>query len=417
MTTILRGNILHTPAFGQLEAVPEGYLVLEEGAVEGVFDKLPERYAACPVTDYGGALILPSFADMHLHAPQYAMMGMGMDLPLLEWLDAYTFRTEARYADLDFARTVYRQLARDLISWGTTRVVMFASRHTDATLILMEELERAGVTGLVGKVNMDRNGGPAQEATEESVRETIRWLEGCDFEHIKPIITPRFTPSCTDGLMEELGRIARERDLPVQSHLSENTGEIAWVKELHPDCRQYWETYDKYGLWKEGTLMAHCVHSDGREQEAMKRAGVWAVHCAASNWNLCSGTAPVREMLDRGLHVALGSDVAGGETLSMAQMTAMTIRASKVKQIETGAAFLTVPEALYLATAAGQRYFGVKCGFQPGDKLHAIVVDDSDMPAAAKELSLLERTERMIYNMERKDIKAVYSEGRLVHRA
>ena len=164
--------------------------------------------------------------------------------------------------------------------------------------------------------------------------------------------------------------------------------------------------------------MAHCVHSDEREQEAMKRAGVWAVHCAASNWNLCSGTAPVREMLDRGLHVALGSDVAGGETLSMAQMTAMTIRASKVKQIETGTAFLTVPEALYLATAAGQRYFGVKCGFQPGDKLHAIVVDDSDMPAAAaKELSLLERTERMIYNMERKDIKAVYSEGRLVHRA
>ena len=169
MTTILRGNILHTPAFGQLEAVPEGYLVLEEGTVEGVFDKLPERYAACPVTDYGGALILPSFADMHLHAPQYAMMGMGMDLPLLEWLDAYTFRTEARYADPDFARTVYRQLARDLISWGTTRVVMFASRHTDATLILMEELERAGVTGLVGKVNMDRNGGSAQETDRKSV--------------------------------------------------------------------------------------------------------------------------------------------------------------------------------------------------------------------------------------------------------
>ncbi len=417
MTTILRGNILHTPAFGRLETAPGGFLILEDGVIEGVFERLPERYAACPVTDYGGALILPSFADMHLHAPQYAMMSMGMDLPLLDWLDTYTFRTEARYEDTDFAREVYRQLARDLLAWGTTRVVMFASRHTDATLILMEELERAGVTGLVGKVNMDRNGGPAQETTEDSIRETLRWLENCHFEHIKPIITPRFTPSCTDGLMAELGKIARERNLPVQSHLSENTGEIAWVKELHPDCGQYWETYEKYGLWKDGALMAHCVHSDRREQEAMAEAGVWAVHCAASNLNLCSGTAPVREMIDRGLRVALGSDVAGGETLSMAHMTAMTIRASKLKQMETGAPFFTVPEALYLGTAAGHRYFGAKGGFQPGDALHAVVVDDSDMPASAKELSLLERTERILYNMERKHIKAVYSEGRLVHRA
>ena len=417
MTTILRGNIIHAPAFGTLETIPRGYLVLEDGTIQGVFPDLPERYGSCPVEDCGQALIMPSFADLHLHAPQYPMLGMGMDLPLLDWLDTYTFRTEARFEDTDYARRVYRQLARELIAWGTTRVAMFSSRHTDATLILMEELENAGVTGYVGKVNMDRSSGPAQEGTEESVRETLRWLENCHFAHIKPILTPRFTPSCSDGLLEALGKLAAERNLPVQSHLSENTGEITWVRELHPDCGQYWETYDKYGLWKPGTLMAHCVYSDRREQEAMAGSGVWAVHCAASNLNLCSGTAPVREMLDRGLHVALGSDVAGGETLSMAQMTAMTIRASKVKQIETGAAFLTVPEALYLATAAGQRYFGVKCGFQPGDKLHAIVVDDSDMPAAAKELSLLERTERMIYNMERKNIRAVYSEGRLVHRA
>ena len=132
---------------------------------------------------------------------------------------------EARFQDPDFARVVYRALAEDLISSGTTRVAMFSSRHTDATLILMEELERAGVTGLVGKVNMDRNGGAVQEGTEESLSETLRWLEHCRFEHVKPILTPRFTPSCTDGLMEALGRLAAERDLPVQSHLSENVSE------------------------------------------------------------------------------------------------------------------------------------------------------------------------------------------------
>ena len=416
MTTILRGNIIHAPAFGALETIPQGYLVLEDGTIQGVFPDLPERYGSCPVEDCGQALIMPSFADLHLHAPQYPMLGMGMDLPLLDWLDTYTFRTEARFEDTDYARRVYRQLARELIAWGTTRVAMFSSRHTDATLILMEELENAGVTGYVGKVNMDRSSGPAQEGTEESVRETLRWLENCHFAHIKPILTPRFTPSCSDGLLEALGKLAAERNLPVQSHLSENTGEITWVRELHPDCGQYWETYDKYGLWKPGTLMAHCVYSDRREQEAMAGSGVWAVHCAASNLNLCSGTAPVRELIARGVHVALGSDIAGGDQLAMSRAAVMAIRASKIRRMEAGGDFLTVPEAYYLGSTAGHLYFGGGAGFEIGHKLHAIVVDDSSLPEPARELTLAERFERSIYLMEKEHIRAVYSEGRLLPR-
>lgn len=411
MTAILHGNIIHAPSFGSLETIPSGYLILEDGVLQAVTPTLPERYAACPVTDYGDALIMPSFADLHLHAPQYPMLGMGMDLPLLEWLDTYTFRTEARFEDEAYARQVYRQLARDLITSGTTRVSAFSSRHTDATLILMEELENAGVTGYVGKVNMDRNSGPSQEETAESLSETLRWLENCHFSLVKPILTPRFTPSCTDGLMEELGKLAADRDLPVQSHLSENTGEIAWVKELHPNCAQYWESYRKYGLWKDRTLMAHCVHSDQREQEAMAASGVWAVHCAASNVNLCSGTAPVRELIERGVRVALGSDIAGGDQLAMNKVTVMSIRASKLQQMETGKPFLTVPEAYYLASTAGHLYFGGGAGFQPGYKLHAIVVDDSTLPEPTRPLTLAERFERSIYLMEKRHIKAVYSEG------
>lgn len=411
MTAILHGNIIHAPSFGSLETIPSGYLILEDGVLQAVTPTLPERYAACPVTDYGDALIMPSFADLHLHAPQYPMLGMGMDLPLLEWLDTYTFRTEARFEDEAYARRVYRQLARDLITSGTTRVSAFSSRHTDATLILIEELESVGVTGYVGKVNMDRNSGPSQEETAESLSETLRWLENCHFSLVKPILTPRFTPSCTDGLMEELGKLAADRDLPVQSHLSENTGEIAWVKELHPDCAQYWESYRKYGLWKDRTLMAHCVHSDRREQEAMAASGVWAVHCAASNVNLCSGTAPVRELIERGVRVALGSDIAGGDQLAMNKVTVMSIRASKLQQMETGKPFLTVPEAYYLASTAGHLYFGGGAGFQPGYKLHAIVVDDSTLPEPTRPLTLAERFERSIYLMEKRHVKAVYSEG------
>ena len=413
MTTILRANLIHTPALGRLETIPRGYLVLEDGVIRGLYEALPEEWAACPVTDYGEALLMPSFADLHLHAPQYPMLGMGMDLPLLDWLDAYTFRTEARFADLDYARRVYRRLAGELIAWGTTRVAVFSSRHTDATLVLMEELERAGVTGYVGKVNMDRNSGPAQETTAQSVDETLRWLEACRFDHIRPILTPRFIPSCTDSLLEALGKLARERDLPVQSHLSENQGEIQLVARLHPDCAHYWEGYRKYGLWKAGTLMAHCVHSGEAEQRAMAESGVWAVHCAASNVNLCSGTAPVRRLLEQGVQVVLGSDIAGGDQLAMNQVIVSSIRASKIRQMETGEAFLTVPEAYYLGSTAGHRYFGGG-SFAPGQPLHAIVVDDTEMPRPVRELRLEERFERALYLMEKRHIRAVYSEGRKV---
>ena len=420
MVQVLKGNIVQAPALGELQITEQGYLVLEDGVIRGVYDRLPLEYATAPLVDYGQALVMQSFADMHLHAPQYPMLGMGMDLPLLEWLDTYTFPTEARFADTDYARRVYRRLASDLITSGTTRVCMFSSLHTEATWILMDELERAGVTGYVGKVNMDRNGLPGvlEETTEESIRETVRWLDGCHFEHVRPIITPRFTPSCTDELMTALGKLARERELYVQSHLSENTREIDWVRELHPDCKQYWETYDKYGLWKDHTVMAHCVHSDQRERAAIRDAGVVVVHCADSNVNICSGLCPVRQMVNEGLWVTLGSDIAGGAQLPMYKVITMSIRTSKARRVTDGwhPDFLTVPEGYYLGTTAGHRYFGAGDGFAVGDKLHAVVIDDGDFPEASHPLSVRERFERAIYMTHRHNIVSVWSDGREVVR-
>ena len=419
--TILKGVIVSAPAFGKLEITENGFLAAEDGVITGVFPALPERYAGAEVEDCGDALILQAPADLHLHAPQYPMLGCGMDLPLLEWLNAYTFPTEARFADPDYAREVYRELARELIQNGTTRVCMFSSLHRRATLILMEELEKAGVTGYVGKVNMDRNGIPAlQEETEDSKRETLLWLEACqDFRHIKPILTPRFTPSCTDDLMAFLGKLAAERGLPIQSHLSENTGEVAWVKELHPDCRQYWETYAKYGLWTDRTLMAHCVWSDQRERAAMREAGVTVVHCPDSNQNLCSGVAPVRRMLNEGLRVALGSDVAGGDHLSMFDVTAAAIRASKARRIMDGwegTDFLTVAEGWYLAVSAGAAFFGEKPGFAPGNSLHALVLEDGGLPQPHP-MTPEERLERCVYRRQEGALRAVWSQGRKVFSA
>ena len=415
-TRIIKGNIISAPEFGKIEITEKGYLIAIDGKIKGTFQKLPEEFAECAVEDYGDALVMQSFADMHLHAPQYPMLGMGMDMPLLDWLNTYTFPTEACFKDNEFARKAYHRLAYELAAKGTTRVSMFSSIHRESTLILMEELENAGITGYVGKVNMDRNGGKDyQEMTEESIFETVKWLEACNFEHIKPMITPRFTPACTDELMQELGRIAKEKDLPIQSHLSENTGELALVKELHPDCEQYWETYAKYGLWNEKTLMAHCVWSDARERKAIKDAGVWAIHCASSNENLVSGYAPVRVMLNEGLNVVLGSDIAGGDHLSMSKNVTAAIRASKARRIMDNwqTDFLTVEEAFYLGTSAAAPFFGEKPGFAPGNTLHAIVVEDDTLPMVHP-LSVHERFERCVYRREHGAMLAVYSEGRKI---
>lgn len=416
--SVLKGHIVSAPKLGKLEITENGYLVLDDGVIVGIYDALPERWQNAPIADYSGKLILQSFADMHMHAAQFPMLSIGLDLPLLDWLQRYAFPTEARFSDVGYAREVYAELAKKLLHYGTTRVVAFGSLHADATIVLMEELEKAGVTGYVGKVNMDRNAMPGVygETTEDSMRDTIRFLDAAErFTKVKPIITPRFTPSCTNELMEFLGKIVRERGLRVQSHLSENRQEIAWVRELHPDCSEYWETYDKYGLFGDHTVMAHCVHSSAREREVMKQRNVLVAHCPDSNINICSGIVPVRTMLNEGLWVALGSDIAGGAELPMNRAITGAIRMSNARHIVSDWQddFLTVEEAFYLGTTSGARYFGAGDGFAAGDALHAIVVDDEGL-SSAKDLSVLERLKRALNLMDDRNIIAVYSEGRKV---
>ena len=418
--TIIKGTILSAPTLGQLDALPGGYLVAEDGLIRGVYGSLPEQYAGAPVEDWGDALILQSFADLHLHAPQYPMLGMGMDLPLLDWLNAYAFPTEARFADTGYAREIYSRLARELIANGTTRVCMFSSLHTDATLILMEELEKAGVTGYVGKVNMDRNAAPGllEETTEESRRETLRWLDACqDFRLVKPMLTPRFTPSCTDELMAFLGKLAAERDLPVQSHLSENRSEIAWVGQLHPECASYTEVYRDYGLLRRGcTIMAHAVHLTGREEAILREEGVTLAHCAQSNTNLSSGVMPLRRSLSEGLRCCVASDVAGGHAAAMNRHVAATVGLSKLRALDHPEERpLSLPEALYLATKGPGEFFGKVGSFEPGYDFDALVVDVDELDGRLSRTPF-EKLEQFLYDGDDRDILARYSRGSLVEK-
>lgn len=422
MNEILIGNIIHAPKFGTLEILSRGYMVLNDGKIAGLYKneaEIPANYTANAIKhDFGDKLILQAFCDTHLHAPQYPMLGMGMDLPLLEWLNTYTFNTEAHFANTEFATKCYTALANKMIRNGTTRCCTFSSLHRESTNILMRIFEKVGLIGFVGKVNMDRNSGDIlTETTEQSKTETLKWLDDCaDLKYIKPIITPRFTPSCTNELMDFLGKLANERNLPIQSHLSENTSEVAWVRELHPDCKQYWESYKKYGLFNDRTVMAHCVHSDERERQAMIENGVYVAHSPDSNINLISGIAPVRKMMNEGVRVTLASDIAGGSHLEMYHVLTDAIKASKGKKIQTDYTdeFLTVAEAYYLATTGGAKFFGGGDGFAIGDELHAIVIDDSDFSQPVRELTLRERFERSFYLMQEHNITDVFSAGRKV---
>lgn len=411
---VLKGNIIQAPKMGELSITENGYIVVRGGKVT----EITREYNGNDVIDYGNSIVIPGLCDMHVHGPQYAMTGMGLDMELLPWLQTYTFPEESKYSDAGYAKEVYERFAKALVQAGTTRACVFGTIHTDTVLLLMDILERSGITAYVGKVNMDRNVSESLcESTEHSLMETRRWLEACvgRFPHIKPIITPRFIPTCSSPLLQGLGNIAKEYNLPVQSHLSENKGEVAWVRELEPEAAFYGQAYERYGLFggEVRTVMAHCVHSSEEERRLMANNGVFMAHCPDSNSNLASGMADVRGMLEAGVHVALGSDLAGGCSISILDVAAKAIRISKLRQSEGGGKSISVPEAFYLATSAGALFFGEKPGFQAGSFLHAVVLNDEHM-INTQGLSVMERLERMIYLSHDSKIEAVFADGRKI---
>lgn len=418
-TFALKGTIFSSKGPDKTEIFPDSFLVCEEGLCAGVFPSLPGQYQGIPVLDAGNALIIPGLTDLHVHAPQYSFRSVGMDMELLEWLGHIAFPEESKFSDQEYARKSYSIFVNDLKKSATTRASIFGTLHVPATEILMELLEETGMKAYVGKVNMDRNGPSTlqEKSAEDSAKDTISWIENVQgrFHNVKPILTPRFTPSCTDELMESLGKIQKQYHLPVQSHLSENKSEIAWVKELCPDTEFYGMAYDKFGLFGgEGcpTIMAHCVHCPEEEIELMKKRGVYIAHCAQSNTNLASGIAPVRRYLDAGLHIGIGSDIAGGYSISILRAMADSLQASKLywRLIDNSAKPLKIEEVFYMATLGGGSFFGKTGCFEPGYEFDAVILDDSNLPAP-QEFTPMQRLERLIYLSDDRNIIGKYVAG------
>lgn len=401
---VLKGDVVYSVSKNKTEYRENACLVCIDSVCKGVFDELPQEYASLPLLDYTGQLIIPGLCDLHIHAPQFAYRGLGMDMELLDWLSTYAFPEEAKYKDLSYAEKAYNIFANAVRKSASTRLCVFSTIHREATELLMKKLESAGVVSYVGKVNMDRESPEnyIEESAEVSAEETERLLKETagHFRNTYPIITPRFVPSCTPKLMETLGRLSKKYAVPVQSHLSENKGEIAWVKELEPSSSFYGEVYDTYGLFgdPQKTVMAHCVYSSDEEIELMKRRGVFIAHCPASNMNVSSGIAPMRKYLDLDLKLALGSDVAGGHTESLFTTMVEAIQNSKLywRVVDQTMQPLRFEEVFFLATKGGGAFFGKVGSFEEGYEFDALVFDDKTI-AHPQPLSLAQRLERLVY--------------------
>ena len=419
-TFALRGAVCFSTDSSHLTCLEDAYLVCQNGLTIGVYPQLPEQFHGIPCEDFNNCLIVPGMNDLHLHAPQYAFHGMYMDLELLDWLNTVTFPEEARYADLNYAEKAYSIFTDDIKHSATTRASIFGTLHVDATELLMDLMEKTGLKTFIGKVNMDRNGSLAlQEASAVvSAKDTVRWLEETTgkYENVKPILTPRFTPSCSDELMTRLAEIQRTYRLPVQSHLSENQGEIAWVKELCQGTSFYGEAYDQFGLFggeQCPTIMAHCVYSSDAELSLMKERGVFIAHCPQSNTNLSSGIAPTRRYIEEGLHIGLGTDIAGGHSLSMLRAIADAIQVSKLRWrlFDDSLKPLTIEEAFYMASKGGGAFFGKVGSFELGYEFDAVVCDDSRLKHP-QPLTVKQRLERIIYLGDEREVAGKYVEGR-----
>lgn len=416
---ILKGNIIYSKSLTELTVCEHGYLVCRNGLVEGVYQTLPFKLGGNPIHDYGDSLIIPGLVDLHLHAPQYSFRGLGMDMELLEWLETNTFPEEAKYQDTEYAKRAYTIFADNMRRSATTRACIFGTIHRPATMLLMDLMEKTGLATCVGKVNMDRNSPEYLcEETQESAEETLEWIKDVlhkKYENTRPILTPRFIPTCTDELMEELKKLQLRYELPLQSHLSENPGEIAWVKELCPWSEFYGDAYDRFGLFGADcpTIMAHCVYSDEKEIARMRENGVFIAHCPESNMNVSSGIAPVRRFLQEGLNVGIGSDVAAGSTENLFRAMTHAIQASKLRWrlADDRQAPLTLEEVFYLATKGGGAFFGRVGGFEKGYEFDAVVLDDSRLKHP-QPLDIRSRLERMLYLADDREIKAKYVKGK-----
>lgn len=384
-----------------------------------------------------GSLLLPGLVDLHVHAPQWPQLGTGLDLPLEEWLFAYTFPLEATYADLAFARPVWADLVGGLLAHGTTTAVYFATVDVAATTALAEEALRAGQRAWVGRVAMDHPDGTPPwyrdadaaagvEASRRSIEE-IQALAGAT-GMARPIVTPRFSPACTDELLHGLGRLAAATGTLVQTHASES--DWAHRQPLERFGMTDTAALDRAGLVRPGTVLDHAIHVTAADAALIAGRGAGIAHCPLSNAYFANAVLPVRRLRAQGVRMGLGTDVSGGASPSLLRTAHEAVTVSRLltdgvdPNLSAGqrgvpdSAIDTV-EAFWLATAGGAEVLGAPVGLlAPGRRFDAFVVDTTSRRGSLRVFDGLDTPERAFEKVVRlagpPDITSVWVDGRLV---
>ncbi len=412
---IYHGSIVYSKSKDELAQFTDSYIAVENGVVEGIYPVLPEKFAGAAVTDFGNGVIIPAFSDLHVHAPQYPQRGIAMDALLYDWLHGYTFPLESKYADPEFAKTVYDAFVDDMIAHGTMHAVVFGTIHSEATGYLIERMENAGLHAYVGKVNMDMESPDYLcETVEDSLRLTEEFLERyMGNRTAKPILTPRFAPTCTFELMKGLGKLGQKYQVGVQTHLVESRWEAEESVRLYPECGCDTGIYEHAGLLGNGPVVgAHFIFPKEDDIRILKKYGGYAVQCPDSTLNIIAGIMQTGTLMDRGVNLGFGSDIAGGANLGVYSQVSRSVQLSKLKEFyePDGNRTISFAEAFWIGTKHSGELFGKVGSLERGYQFDALVIDGLADPF--HELTPAELVERFCYLGETGHIRARYLAGR-----
>ena len=424
---LLLGQVLQfndTPFQGRPEDaathIERGAVLVKDGVIAdvGEADALRAQHPDASVTDMGDALLSPGFVDTHVHYPQTAIIA-SWGKRLIDWLNSYTFPEESRFGDASHATQIAETYFDLVTAAGTTTTVSYCTIHPESVDAYFTAAQTRGLRVLGGKTCMDRNApdnlqDTAQTAYDDSKALLERW-HGQD--RLSYVITPRFAPTSTPEQLEALGALwAEHPDLLMQTHISEQHEEIAWVADLFPDARDYLDVYEKFGLVRKGALLGHAIHLTERERDRIRELDASLIHCPTSNTFIGSGLFDMQGLMAQGHRIGLATDTGGGSSFSMLRTMAA---AYEVGQLSGTA--LHPAQLWWLATAgsAAAIHLDDKIGrLTPGYEADIIAVDLASTPGiaqrAARAESIWEAVFPTIMMGDDRAIAAVWAGGKKI---
>lgn len=379
-------NPFEGPATEAVRVITDGAILIKGGKIEtvGTAHEIRAKAPQALVTDYGDHLICAGFVDAHVHYPQTAIIA-SWGKRLIDWLNTYTFPEEMRFHDAEFARDTadrYLDLTR---ANGTTTVTSFCTIHPESVDALFEAAEVRGQRIIAGKTCMDRNAPDGLRDTVQSAYDDSKMLleKWHGRGRASYAITPRFSPTSTPDQLSALGALWGEHpEVLMQTHLSEQVDEIAWVQDLFPDSRDYLDTYEAHGLLREGGLYGHAIHLTERERMRLREMDAGLVHCPTSNTFIGSGLFDMAGLMAEGQRVGLATDTGGGSSFSMLRTMAAAYEVGQLRGTP-----LHPTQMLWLATQGSARALRMedKIGnIVEGMEADFVVLDLASTPAISQ---------------------------------